>query len=202
MSLQVIFIIQVYIWNTFSKVLNEVAKYMPSEILVNDSLFDNQDLMKLLNNRIKSFVFKLNDQQINNNYVENFIKDKLNCISLDKITMTSVIYLLNYLNNTQKVDLSHIQNLNRYDIDEFMLIDFASRRNLELTETMRDQNKKGSLIGTLDTTSTSMGARLLRKWIEQPLVDVENINNRLNSIEELKSNTNLRVEIEIFKEDL
>lgn len=188
----------IHIGNTFSKVLDEVAKYMPSEILVNDSLFDNQDLMKLLNNRIKSFVFKLNDQQINNNYVENFIKDKLNCISLDKITMTSVIYLLNYLNNTQKVDLSHIQNLNRYDIDEFMLIDFASRRNLELTETMRDQNKKGSLIGTLDATSTSMGARLLRKWIEQPLVDVENINNRLNSIEELKANTNLRVEIRDF----
>jgi len=77
--------------------------------------------------------------------------------------------LLEYLEQTQKVNLSHIQNFNVYRIEEYMILDMATRRNLELTETMREKNRKGSLLWVLDRTMTSMGGRTLRKWIEQPL---------------------------------
>ncbi len=78
-----------------------------------------------------------------------------------------------YLNETQKNDLSHISALKYYTTGDFMLLDVSSRRNLELTETMREKNKKGSLLSVLDKTQTAMGARLLRKWVEQPLLSKE-----------------------------
>lgn len=88
--------------------------------------------------------------------------------------------LMWYLNETQKNDLSHISALKYYTTGDFMLLDVSSRRNLELTETMREKNKKGSLLSVLDKTQTAMGARLLRKWVEQPLLSKEEINQRLD----------------------
>ena len=103
--------------------------------------------------------------------------------------------LMWYLNETQKNDLSHISALKYYTTGDFMLLDVSSRRNLELTETMREKNKKGSLLSVLDKTRTAMGARLLRKWVEQPLLSKEEINQRLDGVEELFQDLFLREEI-------
>ena len=94
--------------------------------------------------------------------------------------------LLQYLYETQKIPLTHITRLIPYTGARYMLLDGATRRNLELTETMREKQKRGSLLWVLDKTSTSMGGRLLRRWIEKPLMDVYEINHRLDGVEELK----------------
>ncbi len=108
--------------------------------------------------------------------------------------------LLSYIKETQKNDMNHINSINVYEINNYMVLDGIARRNLELTETLRDKNKKGSLLGVLDKTSTSMGGRLLRKWIEKPLMNVEDIHERLNGVQELKDNVMIRGEVrEVLK---
>ena len=96
--------------------------------------------------------------------------------------------LLAYLEQTQKVSLTHIQDINYYDIEEFMVLDVSTRRHLELTETMRDLSRKGSLLWVLDKTVTAMGGRTMRKGIEQPLVKVPDIQERLTLFQNLKIN--------------
>ena len=102
---------------------------------------------------------------------------------------------LSYLEQTQKVDLKHISDVNFYLKNEFMEIDLSSRRNLELTATMRDKSKRGSLLGVLDKTKTAMGARLMRKWLEQPLIDVDKINRRLDAVSELVDGYDVREQL-------
>ncbi|MBR5467753.1 MAG: DNA mismatch repair protein MutS, partial [Firmicutes bacterium] len=103
--------------------------------------------------------------------------------------------LFEYLTQTQKNDLNHISSVKVYSSAQFMLLDVSSRRNLELTETLREKNKKGSLLWVLDKTKTAMGARLLRKWIEQPLTDITEIRKRLDAVGELKDEFFMREEV-------
>lgn len=114
------------------------------------------------------------------------------------LSIRAIGALLKYLEETQKSTLSHINHITRYDIDEFMLIDHTTRRNLELTETIRGREKKGSLLWVLDKTITSMGGRLLRQWVEQPLLSKEDIVRRLDSVEEIFLDINLRNELEVL----
>ena len=103
--------------------------------------------------------------------------------------------LLTYLNDTQKTRLDHINKIIIYNQVKYMALDINARRNLELTEKMRDKSKKGTLLWVLDKTSTSMGGRLLRRWINDPLVDVNEINLRLEAVKELKNSIILRGDI-------
>ena len=103
--------------------------------------------------------------------------------------------LLKYIEQTQKVSLNHIQDINLYKIEEFMVLDMSTRRNLELSETMREKSKKGTLLWALDKTITSMGGRTIRRWIEQPLLNISDINDRLEAVNELKEKFMIRVEI-------
>ena len=103
--------------------------------------------------------------------------------------------LISYLESTQKVDLKHIEKVKIYKIEQYMMLDSASRRSLEISETMRDSRKKGSLLWVLDKTSTSMGGRKLRQWIEQPLLDVDEINFRLDAVSEFRESFMLRSEL-------
>ena len=103
--------------------------------------------------------------------------------------------LLDYLYETQKKNLEHISKITIYSISDFMLLDANTRRNLELTETMREKNRKGSLLWVIDKTKTAMGARLLRKWVEQPLICSADINKRLDAVEELVNDFFKREEI-------
>ena len=103
--------------------------------------------------------------------------------------------LLEYLYDTQKNGLSHITTIKKYSRDNYMALDAASRRNLELTETIRDKGKKNSLLGVLDKTLTAAGARTLRKWVEQPLISPAPINRRLDAVGELKDQPLVREEL-------
>src|SRR5699024_6415073 len=94
--------------------------------------------------------------------------------------------LLDYLYETQKNNLEHIGKITLYSTNDFMLLDVSTRRNLELTETMRENSRRGSLLWVIDKTKTAMGARLLRKWVERPLINSADINKRLDAVEELK----------------
>ena len=103
--------------------------------------------------------------------------------------------LLEYLEQTQKVNLSHIQRFSVYTVEEYMVLDISTRRNLELTETMREKARKGSLLWVLDRTVTSMGGRTLRKWVEQPLINIYDIKDRHCAVNELKEKFMIRSEL-------
>ncbi len=103
--------------------------------------------------------------------------------------------MLKYLKDTQKRDLSHLSEIKFYTNENYMRLDANTRRNLEITETMREKTKRGSLLGVLDKTKTAMGARRLKAWIDRPLVDADKIAYRLSAVEELYSNTDMREEL-------
>ena len=113
----------------------------------------------------------------------------------NNISALAINALLTYLNDTQKTRLDHINKIIIYNQVKYMALDINARRNLELTEKMRDKSKKGTLLWVLDKTSTSMGGRLLRRWINDPLVDVNEINLRLEAVKELKNSIILRGDI-------
>ena len=118
----------------------------------------------------------------------------------DDLIVPAINGLLNYFTETQKVKLEHINKIKVYEVQKYMALDISARRSLELTERMRDKSKKGTLIWVLDKTSTSMGGRLLRRWINDPLLDTNEINERLEAVKELKDNMMLRGDItEILK---
>ena len=179
-------------------VVDEIAKYLPSEIIVNEE-FNGNDLIKNIFD-IKPYIH----DSLSFEYANAL---KLLCshfkvinlsgfgISEDELAVGSSGALLNYLYETQKNDLSHINSIKNYALNEFMFLDISSRRNLELCETIRDRSKKGSLLSVLDKTKTSMGARLIRRWLEQPLLNVLEINKRLDAVSEFKEDALFREEI-------
>jgi DNA mismatch repair protein MutS len=103
--------------------------------------------------------------------------------------------LLEYIRDTQKIEMEHIKVIKFYNTTKYMSLDINARRNLELTERMRDKGKKGTLLWVLDKTSTSMGGRLLRRWINDPLIDVSEVQDRLNAVSELKSDMILKDDV-------
>ncbi len=171
-------------------IIDELAKINPTEIIVNSILFDNKQLLIEIEKRFDITISCYNDWSFDIKIGKEKIKNQMSVITLegygiqDKENAIAVTgALIEYLNETQKTTLEHINNITNYNINSFMVLDINTRRNLELTETMRDKSKKGSLLWVLDKTSTAMGGRLLRKWIQEPLLDVEKINNRLESVE-------------------
>ncbi|ACL76048.1 DNA mismatch repair protein MutS [Ruminiclostridium cellulolyticum] len=184
--------------NTRGKLLDEIAKYLPSEIIVNNELNSDNELTSEIKQRFNTYVstFEETSFEYGNSMdilANHFEKQTLNIQEYD-IAVNASGALLKYLESTQKVNLSHIQKFNSYALEEYMILDASSRRNLELTETMREKSKKGSLLWVLDKTMTSMGGRLLRKWIEQPLINHGDISLRLDAVEELKNKFMVRVE--------
>lgn len=178
--------------NNFSKLLNEISKIMPAEIVVNDEMFADSVSVNLIRERFSTYV-SMQDFMLENKVV-------LNAEGYDKVeemqyASIATQILLEYIKATQKIDLTHINKIEIYDIEKYMTLDNIARKNLELTETLRDRNKRGSLLWVLDKTSTSMGGRMLRKWIEKPLTDVCEINLRNEAVAELKDNLMLRGDI-------
>lgn len=179
-------------------VIDEIAKYNPSEIIVNEE-FINKDVIRnifdIKPHTHSSFSFEYaNALKL---LCEHFKVKNLSGfgISQDELAVGSAGALLNYLYETQMNDLSHISSIKNYALNEFMFLDISSRRNLELCETIRERSKKGSLLSVLDKTKTSMGARQLRRWLEQPLLNISEINKRLDAVAEYKNDTLLREEI-------
>ncbi|GFR35568.1 hypothetical protein TCEA9_13800 [Thermobrachium celere] len=169
--------------SNFYTLIDELSKYNPSEILIIKN--DNSDM--LLNKLKEKFntLIEFVDEDISNEFNAHFGNDT---IKLNDIEISSAATLFKYLMETQKTSLGNINNLIRYNIDNYMIIDSNTRRNLELTETIINKSKKGSLFWVLDKTQTSMGARNLRRWIEAPLINKYEIENRLEAVEELINN--------------
>ena len=188
----------------FPMLLDEIARYTPSELVVNSMMSDCQEEMDKIKERFENiYVTKFNDKffnpELNNinlrfNIVDNNGR-KIEEISDKKLAVSSINALIEYIEETQKTSLDHINKITVYQISKYMALDINARRNLEITEKMRDKSKKGTLLWVLDKTSTSMGGRLLRRWLSDPLVDVHEINKRLDAVEELKNDIILRGDI-------
>ena len=184
------------------KIVEEIAKVHPTEIIINDLNFipKLQNIATISNIYInESFDEKYLDDSILNEY---FSDEYLSNIKFDDkdLIKYSLSILLNYIFNTQKQVTSNINNINIYNSSEYMVLDMFTRVNLELTGTIRGNKKKGSLLHALDKTSTAMGGRLLRKYVEEPLVNKAKIDERLNVIQEIKDDFMLREDLnEILK---
>lgn len=184
------------------KIVEEIAKVHPTEIIINDLNFipKLQNIATISNIYInESFDEKYLDESILNEY---FSDEYLSNIKFDDkdLIKYSLSILLNYIFNTQKQVTSNINNINIYNSSEYMVLDMFTRVNLELTGTIRGNKKKGSLLHVLDKTSTAMGGRFLRKYVEEPLVNKAKIDERLNVIQEIKDDFMLREDLnEILK---
>ena len=189
--------------NNFEKLLDEYARYSPAEVVVNPQMGNSEKELNILRDRNSTFVTVREDDIFNSDsdvllklytIVDGFDKEKESFNDEDLIA-SAINGLLNYFTETQKVKLEHLNKIKVYEVRKYMALDINARRSLELTERMRDKSKKGTLIWVLDKTSTSMGGRLLRRWINDPLLDVNEITKRLDSVKELKDNMMLRGDI-------
>ena len=190
--------------NTLNKLLDEIAKYSPAEIITNQALYKATETISQLRKRFNTYISPLEDQYFNDVYATETLFQKLGTVALPEETAELCINacgaLLYYLEQTQKVGLEHIQRITPYKLEEYMMLDISTRRNLELTETMREKARKGTLLWVLDRTMTSMGARTLRRWVEQPLVNVGDIAERLEAVAEFKDKFMVRMELrDLFK---
>ncbi|GAB6103326.1 DNA mismatch repair protein MutS [Blautia glucerasea] len=184
------------------KLLDEINKFVPAEIICNDAFFMSGVDTDDLKNRLGICVFPLDawyfdDSLCKRTLMEHFHVNALEGLGIQDydsgVIASGALFL--YLQETQKSALSHMAGIRPYAAEKFMLIDSSSRRNLELVETLREKNKRGSLLWVLDKTKTAMGARTLRSYVEQPLIDAEKINERLEALEELNQSPMLRDEI-------
>ncbi len=185
--------ISTYTKTETSIILNEISKFNPSEILVDSNISESFTLA--IQERFKTSLTFIDDTYYNNEDALQVQFLDFNSSSYSKCVIKSSAALLTYIIETQNTSLSHIDKFEYYHVLDFLSMDINSRKNLELTETLREKSKKGSLLWVLDKTSTSMGGRQLRKWVEQPLVNKELINNRLDAIEEVISNISLHEDI-------
>ena len=180
-----------------TQLLDEIARFNPSEILMPESLKTE------LTSHITTFE-SLNETKAETVLLEHFKVKTLEgfgCqnLPLAKIAASSVLH---YLGETQKTSLEHINTISTYYLGEYMICDNTTRRNLEVTKTIRDHSFKGSLLWVLDQTKTSMGGRLLREWVNQPLLNLQIIKDRQAAVAELYNDLILREEIKAFLKDI
>ena len=184
------------------KLFDEITKFAPSEIICNESfLVSGMDLEDLKNrlgislSSLESWYF--DDEMCKKILMEHFQVGTLQGLGIGDYSCGTIAAgaLLKYLMETQKTSISNLTRLLPYVTGKYMIIDSSTRRNLELCETLREKQKRGSLLWVLDKTKTAMGARKLRSYIEQPLIDKEEIEKRLDAVEELKDNAISREEI-------
>ena len=188
----------------FPMLLDEIARYAPSELLINSMMANCKEEISKIKERFenvyitnfndKFFISDLNNINLRFNIVDNngqTIED----ISSKTLAISSINALIEYIEETQKTTLDHINKIKIYQVSKYMALDINARRNLEITEKMRDKSKKGTLLWVLDKTATSMGGRLLRRWLNDPLIDIQEINKRLNAVKELKEDIMLRGDI-------
>ena len=180
------------------KIISECEAYAPREILINAAPNEYPELTDYFRNRLYAVV-NFREDSFNETSAAETVKKHFSrspsSLGLELGVMVAAVgAMLEYISDTQKKDSSYIKNLNVYSEGQYLEMDPNTRRNLELCETMRQKEKRGTLLWVLDKTKTSMGARLLRKWIEFPLVNTHHITGRLNAVEELKDNYMLREE--------
>ena len=190
--------------NNFALLLDEISRFAPSEIIINKMMADSTEELGKIKTRFPSSYIS--------NFKDEFFKDDIKITKLrfnlqdvkgntlteldDKmLAICAINALTEYLTQTQMTSLDHINKITIYSISRYMSLDINARRNLEITEKMRDKSKKGTLLWVLDKTSTSMGGRLLRRWLNDPLIDITEINRRLDGVKELKDDIILRGDV-------
>lgn len=188
--------------NSETELIDEINKFVPSEIIVNDYFSLSGIDLSEINAKLNISMSQLDSWYFDEDMCSRKLMEHFKINSLDGLGLKDYPYgviaagaLLTYLYETQKSDMSHITAITPYTTGKYMLIDSSSRRNLELVETMREKQKRGSLIWVLDKTKTAMGARTLRSMVEQPLIDKAEIVKRQDMIEELNNNAIDREEI-------
>ena len=184
------------------KLMDEIAKFAPSEIICNEPLYVSGIDIDDLKNRLGIAIYALDAWYFDDAMCEKSLKEHFKVSSLEGLGlsefncgMIGAGALLQYLYETQKNSLAHLSHISPYTTGKYMLLDSSSRRNLELCETLREKQKRGSLLWVLDKTKTAMGARMLRSFVEQPLIDKDEIIKRLDAVGEFKDNAICREEI-------
>ena len=182
--------------------LDEIYKFSPAELICNEAFCMSGVDLEELRNRLHLSVSALDNWYFDDDLCQRTLKDHFHVGTLEGLGLKdydcatiAAGALLTYLLETQKNSLDHMRKITPYITDKYMLIDSSTRRNLELTETMREKEKRGSLLWVLDKTKTAMGARMLRSFIEQPLIEEEAINQRLDAVEEINRQEMDREEI-------
>ncbi len=182
--------------------LDEIYKFTPSEVLCNEAFYMSGISLDSLKEELFFSVSSLEncyflDESCKKILLDHFHASKMESLGLEEFEVGSISAgaLMQYLYQTQKNDLVHITEIRPYRPGRFMVLDTAARRNLELTETIREKKKRGSLLWVLDQTKTAMGARLLRNCLEQPLVDKNAILLRQAAVKELYENYMEREEL-------
>ena len=185
------------------RVSNELGRFSPSEILVNTAAANDAALQEFVNRRLNGKMEIRPETEFDCNKAEQRILQQFNAASLNALdvgdkpaAVCAFGCAIQYLQATQMNGLERMNQLDVYSDAQFMKLDLTARRNLELLETMRSQEKRGSLLGVLDNTKTAMGKRLLRSWIEQPLVQIAPITRRLSAVEELVKGSLLRGDLQ------
>ena len=206
--------------NNFQKLVNEISRFNPSELIVNDYMNDSINEINELKHRFEVFIsvdkkIEKNEVEADRNFVPDFFNMKSSMTKLDDkfddetihntfdiideqgnliknisdryLAVNAIGILLKYVEETQKIKPENLNKIVLYEVVKYMALDINSRKNLELTERLKDKSKKGTLLWVLDKTETSMGGRLIRRWINDPLVNVDDINARLNAVEEIKN---------------
>lgn len=181
---------------------DEMNKFQPSEIICNDGFCICGMDFDFIREKIGAVITPVESYYFETDHCEKMILEQYHLINLDGIGLADYPFgiiasggLLQYLHETQKTSLSHLMELIPYSTQNYMVLDSSTRRNLELCETLREKSKKGSLLWVLDKTKTAMGARMLRKMVEQPLIHKQSIMERLDAVEMLKDNVMAREEL-------
>lgn len=175
--------------------INELSRFEPSEVLINDAVLANKELYSFVKTKLKAVVQLLDENDFSplvhtEDVLKQFSADSLESLNVSENTVSAfaVCGLFAYIHDTQKALVGRFSEIVHHNADPIMTIGFTARRNLELTETLRNKEKKGSLLWVLDHTKTSMGKRMLKSYLEQPLINPAKIIDRLNAVEQLTQN--------------
>ena len=183
------------------QLINELGRFSPAEAVVNETAFFDETLHSFLQDKLNCHLEKLPSGRFQMEGTERLIRRQFGDDALHRLprdnpaVFLALGALLSYLHETQKTDLSHVDDLEYYRRGQFMELDLTARRNLELTETLRGKEKKGSLLWVLDKTKTAMGGRMMRSWLERPLLSVTEIDRRNAAVAALAENTMAREEL-------
>ena len=183
------------------QLINELGRFTPAEAVVNETAFFDEMLHSFLQDKLNCHLEKLPPGRFQMEASERLIRRQFGDDALHRLprdnpaVFLALGALLSYLHETQKTDLSHVDDLEYYRRGQFMELDLTARRNLELTETLRSKEKKGSLLWVLDKTKTAMGGRMMRSWLERPLLSVTEIDRRSAAVAALAENTMAREEL-------
>ncbi len=184
------------------KLLDEIHKFSPSEIVCNESFYMSGVDLEEMRHRLMITIYALESWYFSDETTMTAIKEHFKVNSIEGLGLKDYVNgtiaagaLLRYLHETQKNSLEHISAIRPYSTGKYMILDSSTRRNLELVETLREKQKRGSLLWVLDKTKTAMGARMLRSYVEQPLIEKAEIEKRQDAIEEINKHIITREEL-------